>query len=476
MNRRVRRAAALLLAAVMVICLAACGETPANNANNTSVPDNTNTQTENTANTNTQTENTANTNTQTEDPGNTNTQTEDPGNTSTQDPDPGKEDTSNYTLVSSVAELIDAIEPGARIKLKSGVYDIGAALDEIARDGADAWNGSPYVSISQEYDGKELAVMDAEDLVIIGETDDFSDTQLLTSPRYACVLVLDGCTNVTLKNITLGHSEGGECNGDVLKIITSSDTVLENMDLFGCGVNAIHMQGHCNGLKVSDSVLRDCSGGTIVVDEDADAGLVEFSSCTMTGSYTGGQLPVSLYGEYYFRNCVFGTGESATFAFLDNIITTDCQFTEIESYPEYGPSSPIFSPYDFEEIAVPQNVIISEDLYLAYVMMPEDYDPNDAEWKPYTDPATGNALRFGVYFVEDRTGTFLWRDKASVEFTWDENSDGSLSYEGSDGSSGSITAYLLDLEDMGAKQTWMRLVREGNAYWFMIDFESDYLW
>ena len=110
------------------------------------------------------------------------------------------------------------------------------------------------------YDGYELCIGNVSNFHIVGG-------EIITQPRYANVLNYISCSNVTLENVKLGHSpEQGQCMGGVLNIEKSEGIILENCDLYGCGILGISARDVKN-IHVQNTLIHDCSFGAATLEE-----------------------------------------------------------------------------------------------------------------------------------------------------------------------------------------------------------------
>lgn len=121
------------------------------------------------------------------------------------------------------------------------------------------------------FDGFELCIGEVENFHIVGG-------ELVTEPRYANVLNLIGCRNVSLENVKLGHTpEEGECSGGVVNLLNCSALILECCDLYGCGTLGLEGQ-NVLGLSVQNTRIHDCNQGAGVF---YDSDTVSFLGCTV---------------------------------------------------------------------------------------------------------------------------------------------------------------------------------------------------
>ena len=158
---------------------------------------------------------------------------------------------SGEVTVSTVDELLAAIGSDKVIILKEGEYDLTEAQDYGKS------TGQRYYTWSHTYDGYELQLQGVENLTIRGA--DRSTTSISARSRYANVILMYNCKNVTLENITAGHTQGaGECSGNVLVINDCSQITLRDVGLYGCGVVGIRTS-ECADILVVNSDIYDCS-------------------------------------------------------------------------------------------------------------------------------------------------------------------------------------------------------------------------
>lgn len=151
--------------------------------------------------------------------------------------------------VNTVDGLLDAIGPGATILLEPGCYDLTTAsnygLDSGSLDYYWAQKGNEYELTLTTYD-----------LTILGSGRE--ETRLVTRPRYANVLALDGCINVRLEGFEAGHTEGAECAGGVIYARDCETFHMKDLGLYGCGTVGVWADG-CFDVTVEDSEIYDCS-------------------------------------------------------------------------------------------------------------------------------------------------------------------------------------------------------------------------
>ncbi|MBE6910084.1 MAG: right-handed parallel beta-helix repeat-containing protein [Ruminococcaceae bacterium] len=312
-RRSLRAAAAALLAATMLLCLAGCAqEDPQPSAPTATV-------------------------TEVTPPQQTPAQPAQPAQPAAPaqpEPQPAAD---NATHVSSTEELLDAIASGVEIVIEPGYYNMSELIDDLRAQAIyDKWGDEhPYVSLDAVYDGSEVVISNADGLTIRGGGDSAAETELVIDARYGTVLTFDSCTGVTLANLTMGHTDGGDCSGNVLKFRNCADFTLSGMDLYGCGVYGVEA-GYCDGsFAITDSTLRDCDSGPFAIY--GCTGNMTFTDCILTGSNWGGSFDGSRWLKLRFSHCVFGEQESNVWAFSDDaVVDDDCLLSEPTEYPDYS--------------------------------------------------------------------------------------------------------------------------------------------
>jgi len=150
--------------------------------------------------------------------------------------------------VSNVDELIAAIGSDRVISLESGEYELSAAEGYGTASGEN-WYWNPC------YDGFEFVIHDVENLEFMGQ----EGAEIVTRPRYANVLSLVQSNNVSLVEVTLGHTvEDGFCTGGVVSLDSCSDISFHGAKLYGCGTVGIFAE-NCENLYAVGCEIYDCS-------------------------------------------------------------------------------------------------------------------------------------------------------------------------------------------------------------------------
>lgn len=192
--------------------------------------------------------------------------------------------------VSDAQSFLEAIAPGAVIELEPGVYNLSEAI-------ASGAASSQWVSYPECWEGREVVVQNLDGLTIRG----LGGVELVVEPRMADVLRFEGCSNITLSGMTLGHTiEPGVCTGAVLEFVSCSSVTLSDLDLYGCGTYGIEAS-YCSDLRMERSTIRECSFGILSV---YDCRGFRFVDCELRDCAGYNMLAVTT-SALSFDNCSF---------------------------------------------------------------------------------------------------------------------------------------------------------------------------
>lgn len=157
--------------------------------------------------------------------------------------------------VKTVDEFLAAIAPNTVIELAEGVYNLSKAsdYDKKSKNKYYSWEHDP----GETGAAAELVIKKASGLTIRGAG--MGKTTIAAVPRFVNVINFKECNNLTVSNLTAGHTrEPGLCTGGVLLIQDSSDINVESCGLFGCGTIGVHGLD-CKRLYVTNCSIYECS-------------------------------------------------------------------------------------------------------------------------------------------------------------------------------------------------------------------------
>lgn len=196
--------------------------------------------------------------------------------------------------VSTVDEFLAAIRSNATIVLKAGTYDLSKASDYgAAPKGLYTWE--------ECFDGYRLVLSDITGLDIVAG----GDVTIAAIPRYADVLCLRRCSDISITGVTLGHTEEpGSCAGGVLYLDSASNISLDQCRLYGCGVVGITAYNSQN-VYASDCDIYDCSDSAVssIGSRDVRVTGSRIYNCSAAG-----------------WSCVFSVNSSTGFAVVNSSI------------------------------------------------------------------------------------------------------------------------------------------------------------
>lgn len=170
---------------------------------------------------------------------------------------------SNTTVYIDVPQinLMDASDYGEGTKEDDFYYDTPLYIE---------FKSKPY-QWRRVFDGCSLLIGGVKNFHIVGG-------EIVTEPRYAQVLSFYYCSELSFENLYLGHTkEEGSCTGGVLYLFNCEDVVLENCDLYGCGILGITAYGTKN-MSVQRTLIHDCSYGAA---DFYDCSGINFFSCNV---------------------------------------------------------------------------------------------------------------------------------------------------------------------------------------------------
>lgn len=200
--------------------------------------------------------------------------------------------------VSTVDEFLEALASDTEIVLASGEYNLTQAK-RYGRGGGD------YYHWESVFDGYELILDNVENLTIRGENP--FDVSIVTEPRYSNVLSFKNASNVTVSDVTLGHTkEKGACSGGVLVLSGCKDVEILSTRMFGCGTRGMDIS-NCRNVHVDCSDVYECSEGCVYISGSYNV-LMEnskFFNCQVWNGvfevYSSGEIAFinsEVYGNY----------------------------------------------------------------------------------------------------------------------------------------------------------------------------------
>ena len=210
-------------------------------------------------------------------------------------------DEKRYIEAASEETLLASIESNKRIILHNKFYDILSTQVQ-----------SSNVFIEEVFDGNEIIIRDVSNFTLLGD-----QSKIITTPRYSTVLTFENCQNITLSNLTIGHTpHKGACIGAVLKFVNCNNIVLNNLELFGCGTYGLELQGTTN-VTMNGCHIYECTNGAMYLSSsDLSLKNTTISDCRnllgclfeLESSYIS--MSNVLISENETTNCIFALFDS----------------------------------------------------------------------------------------------------------------------------------------------------------------------
>lgn len=365
-------------------------------------------------------------------------------------PDEVRED---HTIrVDNLEDLINAIDNNAEIELAPGTYNITDYLNTVWASQGEQWNDDHrYAEIQEVYDGLQLVIKGVDGLEIKGGTDNFGDTVLLAEPRYAAVLTFDTCDNLRLADMTMGHTETGECWGSVIDLFSCQYSKISNMDLFGCGVIGLNMED-CGNLYCAKTTIRECSMGPLY--NSGSAGTWTFDNCQFVDSENGGYFGESRNLTMEFKYCTFGDRETENFMFRSDTVTDHCTWGNPNNYPDTD-------PWEVQEYGLPEEFHVDD---MSECSFDEEFLANTT-WYGFTvtDEKTGATTEEETSLYFDENGTGYFDDENAFHLTtWEMDTAGAVKMTVED--NGDV--YELYLYAGDGSDCYLKLDLNGKESWF----------
>lgn len=185
-----------------------------------------------------------------------------------------------YIRVTTAEEFLNAIGSNRNILIAANTeLNLTPALSDAANfrttyrlwmPDATAINRGKSCIVSEDvFDGRQLSLVGFKRLSICGER----NSKIVVEPRYAFCLRFIDCEECTVDNLTIGHTEGGYCEGGVIGINGGRGIMVSNCDLYGCGTYGLEIDG-TEGFNMFSSNIHDCTYGIMQLRNSKDVKFV----------------------------------------------------------------------------------------------------------------------------------------------------------------------------------------------------------
>lgn len=167
------------------------------------------------------------------------------------------------TVVTTVEDFLAAIDSNMKIIVDMPLLDLSEADTTVSGDNY-LWE--------EVFDGVQLVIHDVDDLTVAGKGGKGVNV-ISAVPRYAQVLNFRNCTNVSVEDLTAGHTkEPGYCIGGVLLFESCTNARVSKCGLYGCGTIGVQANDSRNVI-IQNNDIYECSYGGISLDNVATASM-----------------------------------------------------------------------------------------------------------------------------------------------------------------------------------------------------------
>ena len=181
------------------------------------------------------------------------------------------------------------------------------------------WDSGREAVVSEEVsDGRQLTIVNMKQMTIEGE----GNSRIVVEPRHAFCLRFVDCMQCTVKNLTIGHTNDGHCEGGVIGIKRGWRVFLFDCDLYGCGTYGLDIDGS-RDFSMRSSKIHDCIYGIMLL-RNTDS--VHLERCDFSHN-RGFALIDSQGSAVVFNDCRFfaNNGNSPLFSIDREFYLMGCQ-------------------------------------------------------------------------------------------------------------------------------------------------------
>ena len=136
--------------------------------------------------------------------------------------------------------------------------------------------GNKHIHWEEELDGYALYIRDVKNLTIKGSQKVKYATEILTAPRYVFVMTFENSHDITIEELSLGHTPVGKCSGGVLLFKDCSNIKIQQSKLFGCGTDGLILENVKN-FKAVLSEIYNCNQLIMRLNNSSD---ILFEKCS----------------------------------------------------------------------------------------------------------------------------------------------------------------------------------------------------
>ena len=193
--------------------------------------------------------------------------------------------------VRTAAEFVAALGSNRIINVSPGEYNLTEALDTAVEN--------KNIELADVFDGFEYTLSNIRNLTIRGAGT--APSEIVVEPRYAFVLSFISGANISIENITAGHTDAGYCQGGVFAFTRSSDIKIDNTQMYGCGTEGLRLN-NVSGMTVTDSTIYECTYYIMTVENSRD---IKFENCTFRDNEGYPMVNITGTNGLTFDKCKF---------------------------------------------------------------------------------------------------------------------------------------------------------------------------
>jgi hypothetical protein len=180
-------------------------------------------------------------------------------------------------------------------------------------------NDQPVVISEYCNDGHQLVLKNMRGLTIRGKR----NSSIEVNPRYSFCLSFMNCEGCNVENLTIGHTEGGYCDGGVIGVEGGERISVSNCDLYGCGTYGV-VTRDTREFTMLRSNIHDCTYGIM---ELWSSDRVEFFQCDFFSNREYELITNHGSENVVFEDCrIFGNWADAPLFMSDeDIVLKKCE-------------------------------------------------------------------------------------------------------------------------------------------------------
>jgi hypothetical protein len=196
---------------------------------------------------------------------------------------PDEIDGEEVWTVTSEAEFLGALGCNRTILIGDDVHlNLSRVLEDAmffkkvpgrrwASDATAIISKEPLVVSEDVFDGRQLTLVNFSNLIIKGGR----NSSIEVDPRYAFCLNLVNSDHIEVRNLIIGHTEGGNCSGGVIGVNGGRQNLVSDCELYGCGTYGVDLI-ETTDFQLANCTVHDCTYGIM---EMRSSMAVRFINC-----------------------------------------------------------------------------------------------------------------------------------------------------------------------------------------------------